>query len=120
MRNSGHPGNVPDGNPVFEAAFNVIWDNWQCFYDQLLAVTSGNPILTGNPDATMDAPYPSPVIAPFQPGQPVVVENPPSPVQIPVVPILIGAAGLYLMAQSVTRKKIIIKQPVAPVKIIKK
>lgn len=111
MRNSGHPGNVPDGNIVFEQAFNAIWPRWQCFYNELIMSTSGNPIITGDPNAGMNPPYPAPVIAPFQPGQPVVIENQPIDSGESVVPLLFaGAVGLLLL-NSTGRKKIIIKNP---------
>lgn len=124
MRNSGHPGNVPDGDPVFEAAFNNIFPKWQCFFNALVtSISTGDiapsPVITTNPAALNPAPFFLPVIAPFQPGQPLLGSQPSTGMDIGPLIVLAGLVGVAALFgyEEVTKKKIIIKYPSGPVNI---
>lgn len=105
MRNSGHPGNVPDGTPVFELAFANIWPKWQCIYQALVNL----PII------------PAPVTPPFPvPPLPNPLPPPPDPnssgsLNMNILPwVALGLGAVYLVSKmqgqpTIFKKKIILK-----------
>jgi hypothetical protein len=101
MRNSGHPGNVPDGNPVFEAAFNNIWPKWLCFYDALVHQPP-----PPEPDPPPNPPTPTPPLPDPLPPLPPPVEQGDNDLLILGALVLAGY-GIYALAQQPRFKKVI-------------
>lgn len=130
--NSGHPCNSPDtvcspgilcGDPASTCYASAvrIYNLWLCFFSALVAAGGIDPPqLTGAGGATGTPPYPTPVIAPLQNGQPIVVFSQSEQDIWPL--IAIGAIGigtfLALQKQDIL-KKIKIKYPSGPITINK-
>lgn len=105
MRHSGHPGNVPDGNPVFEDAFANLWPKWLCTYQ---AFVPGDPVIIPPPVTPPNPPPPIPVDVPWPP-----IVVPPNPADDNLPWLIVGALGIAAIASlsGSTFKKIKIFEP---------
>lgn len=105
MRNSGHPGFVPDGNAVFEAAFNNIWPKWLCFYQALVGgQIPPNPVIPPSPPVpTPPLPIPLPPLPPL-PG------TTPGGSNGALIPLLVfGAFAMVVIRRPMIIKKLLVK-----------